>query len=59
MSSFKLTRELKVCLKFDEAPIPVGRLGLNGRRIYFEYDRSFIGADSTWKRGRIKKTSDR
>lgn len=42
MSSFKLTRELKVCLKFDGAPIPVGRLGLNGRRIYFEYDRSFI-----------------
>lgn len=49
MSEYKLSdqsiKELKVGINFGEGTIPVGRLALSNRQIYFEYDRDFIDRD--------------
>ena len=37
-------KEIKVGLKFREKTIPVGRLAMRDRKIYFEYDASFIAS---------------
>jgi serine/threonine-protein kinase HipA len=37
-----LIREVKVSLNFGQAIIPVGRLALNKRQIYFQYEESFL-----------------
>ena len=42
MKNFFSTKEVKVALKFGEETMPVGRLALNKRIIYFEYDNRFI-----------------
>ena len=38
-------KEIKVGLKFSDDVQPVGRLAMRDRKIYFEYDPSFIEAD--------------
>ena len=42
MSDINSIKEIKVGLKFTDNVIPVGRLALRDRIIYFEYDASFI-----------------
>lgn len=42
MTNYFPTKEVKVALNFGEKAIPVGRLALHKRIIYFEYDRNFI-----------------
>lgn len=42
MSSIKTVNEIKVSLDFGKKPIAVGRLAVRERKIYFEYERSFI-----------------
>lgn len=37
-------KEIKVGLKFRDKTIPVGRLAMRDRKIYFEYDASFIAS---------------
>ena len=42
MSTIKTTNEIKVSLDFGTKRIAVGRLAMRERKIYFEYERSFI-----------------
>lgn len=42
MSSIKTVNEIKVALDFGKKRIAVGRLAVRERKIYFEYERSFI-----------------
>jgi serine/threonine-protein kinase HipA len=42
MSTIKTTNEIKVSLDFGTKPITVGRLAMRERKVYFEYERSFI-----------------
>lgn len=42
MSAFQATKEIKVEIDFGDGIIPVGRLAIRDRIIYFEYDRGFI-----------------
>ena len=42
MKNFFPTKEVKVSLNFVEETMPVGRLALHKRKIYFEYDTKFI-----------------
>ena len=42
MNNYLPAIEVKVSLNFDGKPIPVGRLAIRGRTIYFEYDSAFI-----------------
>jgi len=37
-----LIREVKVSLNFGKSTIPVGRLAVNKRQIYFQYEESFL-----------------
>lgn len=43
--SFKPVNEIKVGLDFGNGSIPVGRLAIRDRVIYFEYDAAFIERD--------------
>lgn len=42
MNALKPIREIKVSLDFGQGLIKVGRLAIKDRKIYFEYDASFI-----------------
>ena len=42
MSTIKTTNEIKVSLDFGTKRIAVGRLAMRERKVYFEYERSFI-----------------
>ena len=42
MNNYLSAIEVKVSLNFDGKPIPVGRLAMRERTIYFEYDSAFI-----------------
>jgi serine/threonine-protein kinase HipA len=42
MSTIKTVNEIKVSLDFGSKRIAVGRLAVHERKIYFEYERSFI-----------------
>ncbi len=42
VSQMPSVREVKVGLNFGDAVMPVGRLAMRERTIYFEYDRSFV-----------------
>ncbi len=42
MNNYLSAIEVKVSLNFDGNPIPVGRLAMRERTIYFEYDSAFI-----------------
>ncbi len=42
MKDIKDVKEIKVGLNFGKKVIPVGRLAMRDRKIYFEYDASFI-----------------
>ena len=42
MNNYLSAIEVKVSLNFDGKPIPVGRLAMRERTIYFEYDSTFI-----------------
>ena len=42
MSAFQAIKEIKVGIDFGDGIIPVGRLAIRDRVIYFEYDRGFI-----------------
>ena len=42
MNDQSAVTEIRVGLNFGAAPLPVGRLALRDRKIYFEYDRAFI-----------------
>lgn len=42
MSAFQAIKEIKVGIDFGDGVIPVGRLAIRDRVIYFEYDRGFI-----------------
>ena len=44
MNDIVSVKEIKVGLKFDDPVIPVGRLAMRDRAIYFEYDASFVAA---------------
>lgn len=43
MKNHQPIKEIKVGLNFGENTIPVGRLAINNRQIYFEYHDLFIG----------------
>lgn len=40
--SFAPVNEVKVALEFGAGPVSVGRLAIRERKIYFEYDRTFL-----------------
>ncbi|MCE3254895.1 MAG: type toxin-antitoxin system HipA family toxin [Rickettsiaceae bacterium] len=42
MNAYKSVNEVKVGLNFGDSTIPVGRLAIRDRKIYFEYHSSFI-----------------
>ncbi len=42
MSNFLSLEEIKVGINFGEATLPVGRLASRDRKIYFEYDPTFL-----------------
>ena len=42
MSTIKTTNEIKVSFDFGTKRIAVGRLAMRERKVYFEYERSFI-----------------
>jgi len=42
VSAKNTVNEIKVSLDFGTKPIAVGRLAMRGRKVYFEYERSFI-----------------
>ena len=42
MSTKNLVNEIKVSLDFGTKRIAVGRLAMRERKVYFEYERSFI-----------------
>ena len=42
MSAENTVNEIKVSLDFGTKRIAVGRLAMRERKVYFEYDRSFI-----------------
>ena len=42
MNTIKSIKEVKVGINFGDGVIPVGRLAIRERQIYFEYDRTFI-----------------
>ena len=42
MKNYLSTREIKVGLQFDQEILPVGRLAIRDKNIYFEYQDSFI-----------------
>lgn len=42
MSQIKAVKEIKIGINFGDSVIPVGRLALRERTIYFEYSRKFI-----------------
>ncbi|SFV86796.1 HIPA PROTEIN [hydrothermal vent metagenome] len=45
MIQLKTVKEVKVGIKFNDKTIPVGRLAMRDRAIYFEYDQVFIDRD--------------
>lgn len=45
MNSYESVNEVKVGLNFGDTTIPVGRLAIRDRKIYFEYHSSFIEAN--------------
>lgn len=40
--SFTPVNTVNVGIDFGDGPSPIGRLAIRERKIYFEYDRSFI-----------------
>ena len=42
MNAFPVAQEIKVGLDFGKGSIPVGRLAIRERRIYFAYESAFI-----------------
>ncbi|MCA8890465.1 MAG: hypothetical protein KDA56_01245 [Hyphomonas sp.] len=40
--SFTPVNTVNVAIDFGDGPSPIGRLAIRERKIYFEYDRSFI-----------------
>ncbi len=42
MKKIQSIKEVKVGINFGDGIIPVGRLAIRDRQIYFEYDRDFI-----------------
>lgn len=44
MNNYKSVNEVKVGLNFGDTTIPVGRLAIRDRKIYFEYHSAFIEA---------------
>lgn len=42
MKKIQSIKEVKVGINFGDGIIPVGRLAIRGRQIYFEYDHAFI-----------------
>jgi len=42
MNSIAFVKEVKVGVNFGDGVVPVGRLAMRERTIYFEYDRAFI-----------------
>ncbi len=45
MNKYESVNEVKVGLNFGDSTIPVGRLAIRDRKIYFEYHSSFIEAN--------------
>ncbi|WP_291061452.1 HipA N-terminal domain-containing protein [Hyphomonas sp.] len=43
--SFTPVNAVNVGIAFQSGSLPVGRLAVRERKIYFEYDRSFISSD--------------
>lgn len=42
MNAFPVAKKIKVGLDFGKGTIPVGRLAIRERRIYFAYESTFI-----------------